>query len=68
MMPVPMRRTIRGPGSYGSVVEDSGARARGATRPRSTLSIGVPWVLVLLHALALIASGMAGMAMALFGW
>lgn len=37
-------------------------------RPCTGASIGVPWVLVLLHALALIISSMAGMAMALFAW
>lgn len=37
-------------------------------RPHTGASIGVPWVLVLLHALALVVSSMAGMAMALFAW
>ncbi len=35
---------------------------------RRRTAIGVPWLLVALHALALIASGMAGLALALFGF
>lgn len=36
----------------------------GATRSRPRLSIGIPWTWVFLHALALIASSMFGLAMA----
>lgn len=35
-------------------------------RPRWQVSIGIPWILVFLHALALIASSMFGLAMAFF--
>jgi hypothetical protein len=34
--------------------------------PRWHASIGIPWILVFLHALALIASSMFGLAMAFF--
>ena len=39
---------------------------RGCIHAKSGTTIGVPWVMVLLHAMALIGSSMAGLAVALF--
>lgn len=47
---------------------DANAPPHGAARARMRVTIGIPWVLVLLYALALIVSCMAGLAMALFLW
>jgi hypothetical protein len=41
-------------------------RERGRLRPRARATIGVPWVMVLVHAVALVSSSMAGLAMVLF--
>jgi hypothetical protein len=49
-----------------AVVPDSRTGSRPPHRRRT--AIGVPWLLVALHALALIASGMAGLALALLGF
>jgi len=38
----------------------------GFVRPRAAATIGVPWVMVLMYAAALIGSSMAGLAVALY--
>lgn len=49
-----------------SPVLDANAPPQGVARARLGVAIGVPWVLVLAYALALIVSSMLGLAIALF--
>lgn len=68
MLPAAGRTRVRR-----SVREQGAGRQRAirhASRKRCQRynGIGVPWAMVLLHALALIAAGMIGLAKALFVW
>jgi hypothetical protein len=53
-------------GFEGLAKQAPNARRRTRARPRTRVTLGMPWVLVLVQALALIVSGMIGLAMALF--